>query len=74
MLASCVKESRIRQLKAMHLLMVEVNNEDIYADWILLVPDEPSEEDFDFMAESDGLYAECFDLFVSLMADSIHGY
>lgn len=70
MLASCVKESRIRQLKAMHQLMVEVNDEDIYADWILLVPDEPNEDDFIFMAESDGLYSECFDLFVSLIADA----
>ena len=74
MLTSCVKESRIRQLKAMHLLMVEVNNEDIYADWILLVPDEPNEDDFDFMAESDGLYEECCDLFVSLMADAVGEY
>ena len=74
MLTSCVKESRIRQLKAMHLLMVEVNNEDIYADWILLVPDEPSEDDFDFMAESDGLYEECCDLFTSLIADACNGY
>ena len=69
MLTSCVKESRIRQLKAMHQVVLEVGDEDIYDDWILLVPDEPSEDDFMFMAESDGLYDECIDLFVSLMED-----
>ena len=70
MLISCMKEYRIKQLKTMHQFMIDIGDEDIYADWILLVPDEPNEEDFDFIAESDGFYDECVDLFTSLLNDA----
>lgn len=64
-----VKRSRIAQLKAMHQLMVYANNENIYMSWITTgVPDEPMEEDFEWIAEDDQAYNECFDLFVKLIA------
>ena len=61
---------RIEQLKAMHSLMQNANNEEIYMTWITLgVPDEPYEDDFVYIAEDDDAYNECFDLFVRLIRD-----
>ena len=65
MLANCVRESRVQHLKVMHQMILETKNEDIYADWILLLHDEPSEK----IIESDGFYLECCDLFEELIAD-----
>ena len=61
---------RIEQLKAMHSLMQNANDEEIYMTWITLgVPDEPHEDDFVYIAEDDDAYNECFDLFVRLIRD-----
>jgi hypothetical protein len=67
-IAKHTRDARITQLKAMHELMCEANDEGIYLTWIYLVPDEPSNEDFEFIALSDKLYNEAFDLFVKLIA------
>ena len=63
-----IRESRISQLKAMHKLMLEANDEGIYMTWIYLMPDCPTEEDFIDIAMDDDQYNECFDLFVKLIA------
>ena len=61
---------RVEQLKAMHELMRNANDEYIYGSWIVTgVPDEPSEEDIEYIALDDELYNECFDLFVELIKD-----
>lgn len=62
-----VKEARITQLKAMHQLMSQANDESIYMSWIYLMPDCPSEEDFVDIAFDDDMYNECFDKFVRLI-------
>ena len=62
--------SRVAQLKAMHELMHYANDEEIYMTWIVTgVPDEPSEDDFEYIALDDRLYNECFDLFIKLIKD-----
>lgn len=58
---------RIEQLKAMHELMRNANDEEIYMAWIYIVPDEPSDEDFEYIALDDELYNECFDEFIRLI-------
>ena len=64
------RRTRIEQLKAMHSLMQNANDEEIYMSWITLgVPDEPIEEDFESIAEDDESYNDCFDLFTGLIAD-----
>ena len=68
-MSNYTKQARIAQLKAMHELMINANDEDIYMTWIYLMPDEPSEEDFVEIAEDKATYNECFDLFVKLIAD-----
>ena len=66
-LAKCTKDARIKQLKAMHELMMLANDEDIYMAWIYTMPDEPSEDDFNYIAENEEAYNECFDEFVRLI-------
>jgi hypothetical protein len=68
------RDARIRQLKAMHNLMCEANDEGIYMTWIYLMPDCPSEEDFESIAIDDEQYNECFDLFVKLIAKKGNRY
>lgn len=68
------RESRIDQLKSMHNLMMEANDEGIYMTWIYLMPDCPSEEDFIDIAMDDEQYNECFDLFVKLIAKNGNRY
>jgi hypothetical protein len=47
------RDARINQLKAMHNLMCEANDEGIYMTWIYLMPDCPAEEDFESIAIDD---------------------
>lgn len=69
-IASWTLKARMSQLKAMHTIMCNTNDEDIYATWIITgVPDEPSEDDYEYIAMDDELYNECFDLFVELVKD-----
>lgn len=68
------RKARINQLKAMHNLMCEANDEGIYMTWIYLMPDCPSEEDFIDIASDDEQYNECFDLFVKLIAKNGNRY
>lgn len=62
------KNARMVQLNLMHKLMVEANDENIYMEWILLMPDDPTNEDIEDIALDDQMYNECFDLFVKLIA------
>ena len=68
------RDARINQLKAMHNLMLEANDENIYMTWIYRMPDEPSEEDFIDIAMDDEQYNGCFDLFVKLIAKEGNRY
>ncbi len=73
-IAGFTKDARIKQLKAMHELMMEANDENIYMAWIYLMPDCPSEEDFESIAINDTQYNECFDKFVRLIAKDGNRY
>lgn len=73
-IAGYTRDSRVAQLKAMHQLMLEANDESIYMTWICHVPDCPDEEDFEYIAMDDEEYNECFDLFVKLIAKNGNRY
>ena len=50
---------RIEILKGLHEYFIEFGNEDMYCDWIECgVPDEPSEEDYNYIAENDDEFFE----------------
>lgn len=68
------RNARVDQLKAMHQLMIEANDENIYMTWIYRMPDCPSEEDFIDIAMDDEQYNGCFDLFVKLIAKKGNRY
>ena len=73
-IAGYTKDARVAQLKAMHQLMLQANDETIYHTWIYTMPDEPSEEDFVDIALDDEQYNHCFDLFVKLIAKEGNRY
>lgn len=62
------KKARMSQLKAMHEVMINANDENIYMSWITCgVPDCPSDDDYEFIAEDDENYNEVVDLFIKLI-------
>lgn len=67
MIGKYTRDARVIQLKAIHTLMAEANDEEIYMTWTDMFPDCPTEEDFVYIAISDDEYNECFDLFVRLI-------
>ena len=69
-----VLEEKVNQLKAMHELMLNANDEEIYMTWIYTVPDEPSEQDFIEIASDEKEYNEVFDLFLRLINDEGERY
>lgn len=73
-IAGYTRDARVAQLKAMHNLMIEANDESIYMTWIYRMPDCPSEEDFVDIALDDEEYNACFDLFVKLIVKDGNRY
>ena len=67
-------QSRKEQLEAMHKLMCNANDENIYMTWIYIMPDGATEEDIHYIALDDDSYNECFDLFVKLIAKNGNRY
>lgn len=59
-------KERVRVLKAMHTLMLAMNDEQAYLSWILLVPDCSTVEDFNEIAEDDEYFRDCVNLFRKL--------
>lgn len=59
-------ESRVALLKKMHEIMMNMNDEDCYFTWILFVPDEPSDDDFEFIASNDEDWNYALELFERL--------
>lgn len=69
---SAREKDRLNAIIAMHIMVINMNDEGAYMTWIYLVPDEPSEWDFiDFAMDDDGtesndLFDEAVDLFKRL--------
>ena len=59
-------KSRIKLLQTLHEIMMNMNDEDCYFTWILAVPDEPSENDFAWIASNDDEFNYVLDLFERL--------
>lgn len=51
-----VKISKKDFLIALHVLIIATTYENIYEDWIRIVPDQPDEEDFKAIAEDEKLF------------------
>ena len=62
-----IVERRTTCLKAMNDFIIELGDEYLYMAWILIVPDEPTKEDFHDIAENMELYSEVCRLFAKLV-------
>lgn len=61
---------RKKLLKEMNKYIIEMGNEEIWMDWITLgVPDAPSEDDYDFIAENDDEWNDVCGLFGRLAVE-----
>ena len=61
---------RIKLLKEMNAYIIEMGDEEIWMDWITLgVPDEPSEDDYEFIAENDYEWNDVCGLFGKLAVE-----
>lgn len=68
---SYITKYRIRKLKAMHEMVLNIDDENYYMTWIYTVPDEPTEEDFIDIAEDIETYNETEELFKRLIVKAI---
>ena len=59
-------EQLVKNLKLMHNVMTSMNNEDAYFSWIYVCPDEPSEDDFIYIASNEDEYKDCEGTFYRL--------
>lgn len=66
-----ITKYRIEKLKAMHNMMLNISDEDYYMTWICTIPDEPSEYDFEDIAEDVDMYNEVEELFKRLIVEAI---
>lgn len=63
-----LESERVELLKHMHEIVRSINDEDAYMTWICLVPDCPTEEDFECIAEEDDDMQEIEQCFCRLIA------
>ena len=59
---------KARQIKAMHEVIRMGNDENIYMSWINVVPDEPTDDDFEEIAADKDQYNEVVDKFIKLVS------
>lgn len=58
---------RFKNVRLMHETMLSMNNEDAYMDWIWTMPDEPSDDDFEWFAADEKEYNELHIVFQRIM-------
>lgn len=68
---NCVTRYRIRKLKAMHEMVLNIDDEEYYMTWIYTVPDYPSEYDFEDIANDEEEYKHAEELFKRLIVKAI---
>ena len=57
------REDRIGWIKSMYDVIIDDGDERIYMRWIMIVPDEPQEDDFEFIADDEELWDDCWNFF-----------
>lgn len=62
-----MKDLKVKLLKGMHEYVRNINDERAYMRWINIVPDEPMEDDFEFIAEDKELWTDTCELFADLV-------
>ena len=62
-------QKRFEQLKAMHTIIMSMNDEQAYMSWIYLIPDQADDEDLLMCAEDEEIFADACTKFRSLIRD-----
>ena len=63
---------KIALLKAMHTIMLCMNDENAYVRWTYMMPDEATEDDFRFIAQDDEEFEDVVKAFGLIMKDHLH--
>lgn len=62
-----MKQARIEILKQMNQYIIDLGDEEVWMTWITLgVPDEPSDDDYDFIASHEDEWLDTVKIFASL--------
>lgn len=65
-----IKDMRMGFLKQMHeYIRCHIGDEEAYERWILIMPDESSEEDFESIADDDELWVDVCTVFGKLIKE-----
>lgn len=62
-MSDMVIKGRIEQLKSMHEFMCTCSDESLLDCWLYVVPDEPMDEDFEYIAKDESLYGSACSCF-----------
>lgn len=57
------REDRILWIKSMNTVILDDGDEALWWGWISIVPDEPQEDDFEFIADTEELWDDCWNFF-----------
>jgi len=57
------EEDRILWVKSMNEIIIDEGDEILWYRWISIVPDEPQEDDFEFIANDEELWNDCWNFF-----------
>lgn len=56
-------------IQSMNEIVSWLNNEEAYGEWITVVPDMATDDDFEYIAQEDELYTDATKLFLRIMKD-----
>ena len=62
-------QERFEQLKAMHTIIMSINDEGAYMSWIYLIPDQADDDDLFMCAEDEEIFADACISFRSLIRE-----
>ena len=61
-------KTRMNLLQQMHNFILSIGDEEIYEEWVTFcVPDEPSEDDYEFIANDEILWNEITEKFIQII-------
>lgn len=62
-----MKQARIELLKQMNQYIIDLGDEEVWITWITLgVPDEPSDDDYEFIASNENEWLDTVKIFANL--------
>lgn len=63
--------TRMSMLEAMDTLMYQLNDENLFERWIQVMPDQATEDDYDFIADDEEMFESIVKQFEYIMKEAI---